>query len=200
MAFKYAVALTGSIATGKSTVAEIFKTFGFEVIDADRIAHEILDRHRDEVGRLFGQAVVTENGVDRKALGEIVFADKRRRKELEALLHPYIYAEIEHLAGIEDKKAIPYLVDIPLFFETNRYPIAKVLVVYTSEVLQCKRLMKRNQLSHQEAQKRIETQITIEQKKQKATYVIDNSQDYSHLQQECAKIKDVILGDFDDRD
>ena len=200
MAFEYAVALTGSIATGKSTVSEIFRTFGFEVIDADSIAHEILDRHKDEVATLFGKAVVTQNGVDRKALGAIVFADSVKRKELEDLLHPYIYREIERLSNAADKKATPYLIDIPLFFETNRYPISKVLVVYTPEVLQRKRLMQRNQLSQEEAQKRIETQIAIEQKKQKATYVIDNSQDYSHLQQECAKIRDVILGDFDDCD
>ena len=200
MAFDYAVALTGSIATGKSTVSKIFQDFGLVVIDADKIAHEMLHAQKSKIAHLFGENVLSNEGIDRQELGKIVFADSTKRKQLEALLHPLIYAEIERLSREEDKKSKPYLVDIPLFFESTRYPIDKVLVVYTPETLQLSRLMARDDMDEKEALSRIIMQIDIEEKKQKATYVIDNSYDTVHLQEECAKIRDIILGDFYDCD
>jgi dephospho-CoA kinase len=196
MAFEYAVVLTGSIATGKSTVAKIFKAFGFTIIDADSIAHQLLDKHAQEVAQLFGKGILETKGINRKALGAIVFQDTQKRTELEALLHPLIYDEIARLSILEDKKKKPYLIDIPLFFETNRYPVEKTIVVYTPKVLQIQRLMQRNGYSKEEAQLRIEMQIDIEEKKQKATYLIDNSQDMEHLQEECDKMREQIVGDF----
>jgi dephospho-CoA kinase len=196
MAFTYAVVLTGSIATGKSSVAKIFKAFDFTIIDADSIAHQLLDRHAQEIIKLFGEHVQKGKVIDRQALGSIVFQDIQKRTALEALLHPLIYDEITRLATLEDKKKKPYLVDIPLFFETNRYPIKKVLVVYTPKSLQLQRLMQRNGCSEDEAQSRIAMQIDIEEKKQKATYLIDNSYDIEHLQEECDKIREQIVGDF----
>ena len=196
MAFDYAIALTGSIATGKSTVAEIFKEVGFVIIDADTIAHQMLDKHAQEVRALFGDAVIENQKVNRKALGAIVFNDTKKRKALETLLHPFIYAEIEKQSEQEEKKKKPYLVDIPLFFETHRYPIKKILLVYTSQELQLQRLMQRNPLTKKEALARIELQIDIEKKRKKSTYIIENIGDMEHLQQECARIKEEILGDF----
>lgn len=196
MAFNYAVALTGSIATGKSTVAEIFKEAGFVIIDADTIAHQMLDKHMQEVQVLFGDAVIENQKVNRKALGAIVFNDNTKRKALEGLLHPLIYAEIEKQSELEDSKKKPYLVDIPLFFETQRYAIQKILLVYTSQELQVQRLMQRNALTKEEALARIALQIDIEQKRKKSTYIIENIGDIEHLQQECVKIKEEILGDF----
>ena len=196
MAFDYAIALTGSIATGKSTVAEIFKDFGFVVIDADTIAHQMLDRYVQKVHALFGDAVIENQKVNRKALGAIVFNDIKKRKALENLLHPLIYTEIEKQSEQEERKKKPYFVDIPLFFETQRYPIKKIFLVYTSKELQLQRLMQRNPLTKEEAWARIELQIDIELKRKKSTYIIENVGDMEHLQQECAKIKEVILGDF----
>lgn len=196
MAFEYAVVLTGSIATGKSTVAKFFSLFGFTIIDADSIAHRILDAQHQAIEEMFGKGLSVEGKVDRKALGSIVFTDKRKRKQLEALLHPLIFNEIKREAQEEDTLKKPYLVDIPLFFENERYPIKKSLVVYTSKEEQLKRLMQRDGYNEKEALARIATQIDVEEKRKRATYVIDNSGDLKHLKEECKRVKNEILGDF----
>ena len=196
MAFTYAVALTGSIATGKSTVVNIFTSFGFEIIDADKIAHDILNEEHEAIANLFGADIVKAKKVDRKALGNIIFSNEKKRKQLESLLHPLIYARIERRAALLDEKKKPYLVDIPLFFENNRYPIEKVLVVYTPPDLQLQRLIQREQTSKVEAKKRIDIQISIEEKCKKADYVIDNSGTLAELERECTRVKEEILGEF----
>ena len=107
MAFKYAIALTGSIATGKSSTVKLLSASGFHIIDADKIAHQILDEQHQAIADLFGETFVSEGKVDRKALGAIVFADSNKRKALEALLHPLIYKEIERLSAEQDKWGKP---------------------------------------------------------------------------------------------
>ncbi|MDD2450634.1 dephospho-CoA kinase [Sulfurovum sp.] len=188
MAFEHAIVLTGGIATGKSTVAKIFAAQGFEIIDADRIAHRVLDEQQERVTAIFGCGFVKEGKVDRKALGAVVFADKEKRRALEALLHPLIYREIEKEAQKLDALGKPYLVDIPLFFETNRYPISRSLVVYTTKAQQLKRLMQRDGYNTQNAQQRIDAQLPIDEKRDKATYVIDNTGDLAHLKAECERV------------
>jgi len=139
MAFKYAIVLTGSIATGKSSTVKLLEASGFHIIDADKIAHKILDEQHETIAQKFGEILVHEGKVDRKALGAIVFSDKTKRNELEALLHPLIYEEIERLSIEQDRLKKPYFIDIPLFFENKRYPIEKSLVVYTTEEQQLER-------------------------------------------------------------
>jgi len=196
MAFKYAIALTGSIATGKSTVAKFFSLFGFTIIDADSVSHVVLDEQHKEIEAMFGQGLSYDGKVDRKALGAIVFANKRKRKKLEALLHPLIFDEIKKRAIEEDTFEKPYFVDIPLFFENDRYPIAKSLVVYIPKEEQLKRLMQRDGYNEKEAMIRIKTQIDVEEKRKRATYVIDNSGDLNQLKYACQRVKEQILGDF----
>jgi len=193
VAFEYAVALTGGIATGKSTVAKFFSFFGFTVIDADNIAHEVLDQQYKAVGKLFGDEVIKNKKVKRKKLGKIVFKDEKKRKELEALVHPLIYEEIERLSEAEDRLVKPYLIDIPLFFETKRYPIEKSLLVYTDKKTQIKRLMHREGYSKKEAKRRIDSQLDIEKKRKKSDYIIDNMDDLNHLKNECERVKEIIL-------
>ena len=197
MAFKYAIALTGSIATGKSSTVKLLEASGFHIIDADKIAHLILDEEHQAIAELFGETLVSEGKVDRKALGSIVFSDNSKRKELESLLHPLIYNEIERLSEEQDKLRKPYFIDIPLFFERGRYPIEKSLVVYTTEDQQIERLMKREDYSKEEALNRIRTQIPVEEKRKLATYVIDNSGTLTQLRKECERVKEEILNDSD---
>ena len=196
MAFEYAVVLTGSIATGKSSVVDFFLRDGFYVIDADKVAHQILDEQYSAIAKLFGDDLVKNDKVNRKLLGGIVFEDSEKRKELEALLHPLIYDEIERQAVEQDRLKKPYLVDIPLFFEGGRYPIERSIVVYTTKEQQLKRLMQRDGYNTEDALKRIATQLDVEEKRKKATYVIDNTGDMEQLQQECERVKEEILGDF----
>ena len=196
MAFEYAVVLTGGIATGKSTVAKMFKEFGFEIIDADKIAHETLEKNQNKIIELFGIKYVVDGKVDRKALGSLIFANKEEKLKLENLLHPLIYQKIEENAMKLDREKKPYLVDIPLFFESSRYPIEKSIVVYVPKELQFQRLMERDGSSKEEALQRINAQLPIDEKKQKATYLIDNQKDLKALQQECVRVKDRIILEY----
>jgi dephospho-CoA kinase len=197
MAFKYAIALTGSISTGKSSTVKILSASGFHIIDADTIAHQILDEQHQAISDLFGKHFVREGKVDRKALGSIIFTDSNKRKELEALLHPLIYDEIERLSVEQDKLGKPYFIDIPLFFEGGRYPIEKSLVVYATKEQQLERLMNREGYTKEEALSRINTQIPVEEKRKRASYVIDNSGTLTQLEKECERVKEEILNDSD---
>jgi dephospho-CoA kinase len=196
MLFEYAVVLTGGISTGKSTVAEIFKDYGFVIIDADKIAHRMLDVHQSEIIELFGEAYVHEGKVNRKALGTLIFGDEKEKKRLESLMHPLIYDEIERQAKEEDLKEKPYLVDIPLFYETNRYPIKDVIVVYIPKEMQLERLMKRDNSIVEAAEERIGSQLSIEEKKQKATHLIDNRGNLKELQNACDRVKRKIISNY----
>jgi len=196
MAFAYAVALTGGIATGKSSVAKMFQEDGYTVIDADRIAHETLERHKERIAEMFGEEMIRDGRVDRKALGAVVFADPLERKRLEKFLHPLIYEEIEAQAMQEDAKRRPYIVDIPLFFEGGRYPIKRSLVVYAPQRLQIERAMARDGLSMEAVLERIAAQIDIEEKRYMADFVIDNSADQTQLRVEYETIKQAIEKEF----
>lgn len=196
MPFKYAIALTGGIATGKSTVASIFIRLGFEIIDADTISHEILDREYLCIAKLFGSTLIKDKKVNRKALGAIIFDDTSQRKKLEALLHPLIYEEILRQSIVLDKQKMCYFVDIPLFFENKRYPIEKVLLVSISEVLQLERLMQRDASSQEEAQKRIDSQLPLREKIKNSDYVLENTATLIDLEEKCIIMKEKILKDF----
>jgi dephospho-CoA kinase len=197
MAFEYAIALTGGIATGKSTVASLLALNGMRVIDADSISHQILDESFVWVEENFGKEFVLNKKVNRAKLGEIVFSDHHAKKKLEDFLHPKIRKEIEKQSIKQDSFKFPYLIDIPLFFENGNYDIKESVVVYTPKDIQLERFIKRNGYTKEESLKRINSQMPIDEKKSKATWVIDNSKDLKHLQQEVedfvAKIKEQYL-------
>lgn len=185
MAYKHAIALTGGIATGKSTAASLLMLNGMRIIDADTISHEILDASSAWVRENFGEAFVDGTKVNRTKLGTLIFSDKEAKKKLEDFLHPKIRAEIETRSIKQDSLGFAYLIDIPLFFEKGAYDIQESVVVYTPKEIQLERFMKRNGYSKEESLRRIESQMDIEEKRKRATWVIDNSQDLKHLQQEC---------------
>lgn len=197
MAYEYAIALTGGIATGKSTVASLLMLNGMRIIDADTISHEILDAASAWVRENFGEAFVDGAKVNRTKLGTLIFSDREAKKKLEDFLHPKIRAEIEQRSIKQDSFRFPYLIDIPLFFENGGYDIKESVVVYVPKELQLERFMKRNGYSSEESLRRIESQMDIEEKKKRATWVIDNSGDLKHLQRECeafvALIKEKYL-------
>lgn len=196
MAFKYAIALTGGIATGKSTVASLLSLNGLRVIDADAIAHRLLDDNSGWIAEHFGGEFVANGKVDRSALGKLVFSDKEAKAALEGFLHPKIREAIEAESEKQDRFEFPYLIDIPLFFETGAYDINDSVVVYTPKPLQLERFMKRNGFSEEESLRRIESQMDIDEKKQRATWVIDNSGNLKHLQAECERFVDIIKEKF----
>jgi len=192
MAFAYAIALTGGIATGKSTVASLLALNGMRVIDADTISHKILDDSSDWVRETFGEKYIKNSKADRALLGEMIFSNPHAKKILEEYLHPKIRQEIEKQSAKQDNFKFPYLIDIPLFFENGSYNIKESVVVYTPKEKQLERFIKRNGYSKDESLKRISSQVPIEEKKKKATWVIDNSKNLKHLQQEVENFVDMI--------
>lgn len=210
MKFKHAIVITGSIGSGKSAVCELLRDRGFEIIDADRISHCVLDRCAAQVAEIFGAQYVAQKdaqaenlgshaefnarsdeeissatcaSVDRKKLGELVFKNPAELAKLEALLHPKITAEILSQARALDAKGKLYFVDIPLFFEGKRYEFFdKVAVVYAPKDTLIARVMKRNGLSYDAAKRRVELQADIEQKRAMADFVIDNGGDLFALE------------------
>nr|WP_314375248.1 dephospho-CoA kinase [uncultured Campylobacter sp.] len=210
MKFKHAVVITGSIGSGKSAVCELLAGRGFEIIDADKISHCVLDRCAAQVAKIFGAQYVVQKdaqaenlsshakfdasgdgeilsapcvSVDRKKLGELVFKSPAELAKLEALLHPKITAEILSQAQALEAKEKLFFVDIPLFFEGKRYEFFdKVAVVYAPKDTLISRVMKRNGLDHAAAKHRVELQMDIEQKRAMADFVIGNSGDLAALE------------------
>jgi len=174
--------LTGGIATGKSTVAAIFEEAGARLIDADRIAREVVRKgssaYRDIVAH-FGMDVLRGDGeIDRRRLAAIVFNDPAAQRALEDIVHPPVKREVDRRVGLIGRQAPEAIVilDIPLLFEAGMQGgLDAVILVYASERLQLERLMARDGLTEPEALARIRAQMPIESKKALATRVIDNS-------------------------
>lgn len=198
MAYEHAIVLTGGIATGKSTVSSLLKAKGFEVIDADSIAKEILPLHVEDVEVLFGDTVVKNGVIDRKALGSLIFSNKLEREKLNAFLHPLIREEILRRSELLEVTQKPYIIDIPLYFESSGYHCKMVVVVYAPVEVQRKRLMIRENFTKEEAQKRIDAQISIEEKKVLADFLINNSFDMKFLEEEIEKCVKYIRGKYAD--
>lgn len=176
------IGLTGGIATGKSTVSAILKKAGAVIIDADRIAREAVKKGLPayrEIVEHFGESVLLPDGeINRSLLGDIIFNSPRKKQLLNKIVHPYVSKETHRqLQQIERTQPNTIVVlDIPLLIETAMdKDLSEVIVVYAPEHIQIKRLMKRDRLTQVDARARIRSQMPIEEKKRRATIVIDNS-------------------------
>lgn len=192
MVFKHAFVLTGSIASGKSTVSRLLELDNFKIIDADLVAREQLKLHTKEVIELFGNEICENGIINRKMLAKIIFNSKTQKEKLNFLLHPFIREEITKKANVLERLAKPYIIDIPLFFEGGKYDCQMSVVVYSPYELQLKRLMRRDEITKNDAQKKIASQIDIEQKKKMADWVIDNSSSLKHLENETKKFINFV--------
>ncbi|XP_036614076.1 dephospho-CoA kinase domain-containing protein isoform X2 [Trichosurus vulpecula] len=164
----FLVGLSGGIASGKSSVVQVFRDLGCAVIDADAIAHQVVKPGYPAYHRIvqaFGHEILLKNGeINRQALGSIIFRQSEKRKLLNAITHP----EIRYRYVI---------LDIPLLFETKtmlRF-MKHTVVVYCDPQTQLSRLMQRNGLSQEEAEERIAAQLPLEEKRQLAQHILDNS-------------------------
>jgi dephospho-CoA kinase len=173
------VALTGGIATGKSYVRARIAARGVPTADADAIVHALFAPGSDavsEVARRFGAAVVAPDGrIDRKALGALVFRDDAARRDLEAIVHPRVYARIGDWTSLLERSGVTWLVaDIPLLFESGRQgDFDRIIVAACPPDEQVRRLMQRDGLSQAAAETRIATQWPIAEKVRLATHVVD---------------------------
>ncbi len=176
------IGLTGNIATGKSTISkEIQNNFHIPVIDADKVAREVVEpgeKALEAIMETFGNQILLADGtLDRKRLGAIIFQDKSQREKLNSIVHPSVRERMEKKKNSLLQQGHQSIVfDIPLLFENDlTHLVDKTLLVYTSENIQLKRLMERNQLTETEAKNRMHSQMNIEQKKELADDIIDNS-------------------------
>ena len=174
------IGLTGSISTGKTQVSNYLRDRGEKVIDADLIAREVVDLGpvKEKIKEAFGEDIYKDDELDRKALGEIVFRDKEKRQVLNEIEHPEIYRII--LEEIKNSKGRVF-VDIPLLFESQhlneKYGLDfdEVWLVYVNRETQVKRLIKRDRISKGYALEKINSQMSVEDKKIMADVIIDNS-------------------------
>jgi dephospho-CoA kinase len=176
------IGLTGGIASGKSTVARMLAALGAEIIDADRLAHEVVEPGGPAYASVvadFGPEIVGADGrLDRERLAALVFSDPKRRKRLESLIHPHVRRESERLqAQIASQRPEALIfMDVPLLFEAGLdRGLSEIVVVYVPRRVQLARLMARDHMSETAARARIGAQMDLAQKRRRATRVIDNS-------------------------
>ncbi len=186
------IGITGSIATGKSTVSNYLRKKGYLVIDADIIAHHVLETNVTCIKQILHH-FPCDNGsgmIDRQKLGDIIFHHENQRKLLDSIVHPYVIDQIQKEVAKNNDEYI--FLDIPLLYEAHlEYLCQYIVVVYVSEDIQLQRLQLRNHLSYDQAMHRIRSQISIEKKKQLANYVLYNNKDIHFLetQIECFLLK-----------
>ena len=189
------VGLTGSIAVGKSFVLGVLKELGCHVLDADEVAREVVrpgTAGLQAVVEAFGKEVLgSDCTLDRSMLGAIVFADADKRKQLNSILHPFIItAQDEELRQLEreDPQGIA-VVDAALMIESGAYKrFDKLIVVHCDPEIQLQRLMKRDKLSREDAERRINSQMPQEEKKRYADFLIDTSGSFESTRQQVEDV------------
>jgi len=199
--------LTGGIATGKSTVTALFASFGAAIIDADRIAREVVARGSPAWKKImehFGTGVLRpDSELDRERLGSLIFSDTAQKDVLNRIVHPEVFRKMDRRIRElrEENRAEVVICDVPLLIETGMHiGFDEVVLVYVPEPLQIRRLMDRDGISRDEAVRKVRAQMSIEEKRAYATIVVDNSASqeetagnalraYEYLQERAAEAK-----------
>lgn len=199
------VGLTGGIATGKTVVRRRFESRGVPTLDADAVVHRLLGSGTDvarEVETRFGRSVIAEDGsVNRKALGALVFDEAAARKDLEAIVHPRVFEAISDFFGASrEQGAEVAVVDAALMYETGSYrKYDRIIVAYCPRALQTERLMERDGLSREEAERRIGAQIPVEEKRDRADYVIDTSGSLEETRARADSVLEQLLKESEEK-
>ena len=179
----YIIGVTGSFGTGKSTVAGMFKKLGALLIDADKIAHDVILPGRAIHGKivsLFGTGILRKDrSIDRKRLGKIIFKDKNKRRLLSSLVHPEVLKEMKILVSKRRSAGKIFVVDVPLLIESGSVDMVdKLVVVVAAKKTQVKRSMKKWNLTKSDVEKRIRSQMPLSKKKRMADFTIDNNKSF----------------------
>src|SRR5919205_245253 len=194
------VGLTGSIGVGKSFVASIFTELGCHVLDADHTAREVV--MPGTAGLLaivqeFGEEILNTDGtLDRKRLGALIFADQNQRQRLNHILHPFIIARQDEILREwerEDPNGIG-IVDAALMIESGGYKrFDKLVVVHCRPEVQLERLMLRDKLTRDEAERRIASQMPQEEKQKFADYLIDTSDGFEPARGQTVRVHQALI-------
>lgn len=188
------VGLTGGISSGKSMVAKWFREAGILVLDADEIVKTLQSPHSDlvkEIGKLFGEQMIAEDGsLNRQALGSLIFHDDQAKEKLNRLIHPQVKNKLEQ--GIQQAHELGekiLVLDIPLLYESGFEPLIDIsLVVYVSKEIQLQRLMERDQIDEAYALAKINSQLSLEEKKKRGDFILDNRGTLEQLKSQFEEI------------
>ena len=174
---KLIVGLTGGIASGKTTFIYLFKQFGAPVVCCDELAHRALRKKTHtyrSIVKAFGRNILDHHKkIDRKKLAALIFKNKRKRKVLEAIVHPFVFTQL--FAYIKKARGV-LIIDVPLLFETKfEQHVDRTIVIWCRPEEQMRRLIKRDHLSPSQARARIKSQMPLTKKKKMADWVIDST-------------------------
>ncbi len=191
------VGLTGGVASGKSTVSAILEELGAVVIDADKLAREVVapgTEGLDQVVEAFGPDILTADGeLDRPALGAIVFADEDARRRLEAIVHPLVRRRGRELEAAAPAGAL-VVHDIPLLAETGQAEKFDAVIVVDAPVeTQVERMLSQRGWTREDAESRVAAQATREQRRAVATYVIDNTGTLEDLRNRVTEVFEELV-------
>ncbi|WP_038069466.1 MULTISPECIES: dephospho-CoA kinase [Thermoanaerobacterium] len=185
------IGLTGGIASGKSTVSSILKSLGAVIIDADVVSREIMIKGTETYNILvsvFGKEILRKDGeIDRRKLGNLVFADKEKLNKLNEITHPEIIKRIKDIIEEERKKGKEkaIVLDAALLIEMKLFNMVdEVWLVVVDKKTQIRRLMKRDNLSYKDALNRIKSQMSIEDKMKYADFIINNCKDFNAIKRQ----------------
>ena len=188
------IGLTGSIGTGKSTVANYLKESNISVINLDDIAHQTIlkgNKAYNKIVNEFGNEILDDNGeIDRKQLGVIVFDDVDKLEKLNSFTHPEVLETLAKQIAINEKSGEPFIVvEVPLLLELNLERLFdEIVVVFTPLDKQIERVRKRDNISEEEAIKRINLQIPVDKKISDKVLVVDNSKGLPYLKEQVDKL------------
>jgi len=196
------IGITGSLGTGKTTVAKIFKGLGAIVLDADEIAHRLIEPNTPAWNKIvgyFGEDILRKDGrINRRALAKDVFSERRRLDKLCGIIHPLVYKEIGRRVK-EIKRSSPDAVvalDIPLLLESGgRSKVDKLVVVTAGREAQIKRAAVKFGLTRKEALRRIDAQMPLSEKERAADFVIDNKGSLSATERQAVEIWKNLAGE-----
>jgi dephospho-CoA kinase len=192
------IGLTGAIASGKTTVSQLFAKLGVPIIDADVIAHQLVEPGQqalNEIRKVFGPEMIDhDNKLNRAKLRQQIFADTKKRQQLEAILHPRIKKIMQTKAAQTEG---PYcILSIPLLVETQQIDLVdRILVVDCSPELQRQRLLKRDKLSSEEIERIINAQASREARLAIADDVIYNNSNLENLQKQVLSLHKIYNGE-----
>lgn len=197
------IGLTGGLGSGKSTVAQILRKKGIAVIDADRKAREVIEKGSEgfqEVVDAFGPQVLgPDQEINRSELARLVFQSAALKEKLESIIHPKIQEAVRsERSYLQDQGLQIAFYDVPLLFEKNlQKQFDAVLVVFAPKELQIQRVRERNQWSLDEIESRLQNQVSLDQKKNQADYVIENTGTLLELEAQVEKTLEQIFTDLE---
>ena len=193
------IVITGLIASGKSTVADILKEKGYDLISADEVNRDLIKKGGKNYIAIKNEPIFAPafdgDYLDKKKLAEIIFNDKEKMERLNEISHTNIIGGINEM--VENSKEDKVFIEVPLFFKIkDRFPHDLVVLVTASREVQIKRLMARDKIDYDFAQKKIESQDELEEMKKQSDIIIDNSGDIERLKRQIEKI--IKRGDFNE--